>query len=81
MLPLWKRACCSRGWIGRRRHIVLLIWLWVGLVVQDVNKDSTGYEDILKAGFDSGLWYETEEDQMEIVVGNPTYIGHEMDVS
>lgn len=49
-----------------------------GLVVQDVNKDSSGYEDILKAGFDSGLWYEMEEDQMEIVVGNPTYMRHEM---
>jgi len=54
-----------------------LIWFWAGLVVQDVDKDSSGFEDILKAGFSSGLCFETEEDQIETMADEPTFIGHE----
>jgi len=48
----------------------------VGLVVQDVDKDSGGFEDILKAGLSSGTCFETEEDQIETVADKPTFIGH-----
>lgn len=49
----------------------------MGLVVRDADKDSSGFEDILKADFSSGLCFETGEDQIETVADEPTFIGHE----